>query len=238
MKSAALLCLMLLSFAARKQNSPRPVPALVEPGDLEAVLTQMDKASTSFRTAHAEFEWDNYQKVVDETEKQSGQVYFRRSGNRENDVEAMFDVTGPEAKQVLFKGGKLMLYSPKIDQITEYELGKNKSAVDAFLNLGFGARGHDLLHSYDVKMAGWETVDGAKTAKLELTALAPKVRNMFSQFVLWIDPRRDIPIKQEVIEPSGDYWRSHYTEFKLGDKIPDDAFQIKKTPHTKVVRPQ
>lgn len=232
MKNTALFCLLLLVMPIRKQNSA----PTAGPQELEAVLTQMDKSSAGFKTAQADFEWNNYQKVVDDTEKQTGQVSFRRNGN--NDVETMFDITSPAAKQVLFKGGKLSLYNPKIDQITEYEAGKNKTDVEAFLNLGFGARGHDLLKTYEVKMDGWETIDAVKTAKLELTALSPKVRSMFSQFILWIDPQRDIPVKQQVMEPSGDYWLSHYTGFKLGSRIPEDVFHIKTTSRTKVVRPQ
>ena len=58
--------------------------------------------------------------------------------------------------------------------MTERDVSKNKSDVEAFLSLGFGARGDDLLRDYDVKMAGWETVDGVKTAKLELAAQEPE----------------------------------------------------------------
>ena len=205
--------------------------------ELETVLTAMDRVAAKFSTAQADFEWDNYQKAVDETDKQTGKVYFRRSGKGGNNVEAMFEVASPAAKQVLIQSGRIQLYNPKIDQITEHQAGKNSADVDAFLNLGFGGRGHDLLKSYDVKMVGWETVDGVKTARLQLTPFSPKVRNMFSQFILWIDPERDVARKQQVLEPSGDDWVAHYTGFILGRRIPDEHFRIKTTPHTKVVTP-
>ena len=228
------LCLLLLVIPGKKQTSGSSTTSQAS-GELESVLTQMDTSAARFRSAQADFEWDNYQKVVDETEKQKGKVSFRRAGN---DVEAMFDIAPPSAKQVLFKGGKLMLYNPKIDQVTEYAPGKNKTDVEAFLSLGFGARGHDLVKSYEIKMDGWETIDGVKTAKLQLTPLSPKVRNMFNQFILWIDPLRDVPMQQQVLEPSGDYWLSHYTGFKLNGRIPEDVFHINTTSHTKVVKPQ
>lgn len=234
MKNIALLCLLLIGVPGKKQNAASSAPAVPD-HELEAVLSQMDKVSAGFKSAQADFEWDNYQTVFKETDKQTGSVYFSRHGSS---VETMFDVNTPGAKQILFKDGKLMLYNPKIDQITEYEPEKSKTDVQAFLNLGFGARGHDLLKTFYVKMAGWETIDSVKTARLELAALSPKVRTMFSQFILWIDPQRDVPIKQQVFEPSGDYWLSHYTGFKLGAKLPDDVFNIKKTSKTKVVKPQ
>jgi photosystem II stability/assembly factor-like uncharacterized protein/outer membrane lipoprotein-sorting protein len=205
--------------------------------DLDAVLKEMDLASARFSSAQADFEWDNYQKVVDETEKQAGRVYFRRSGRKAGNVTAMFEVATPAEKQLLFKSGEIQLYNAKIDQITEYKPGKTKADVQAFLSLGFGAAGSDLLQSYDVKLAGWETVDGVRTAKLQLTARSPRIRNMFSQFVLWIDPKRDVPLKQQVIEPSGDYWLSHYKNFVLGKTIPEERFRILRTSRTKVVTP-
>jgi outer membrane lipoprotein-sorting protein len=203
-------------------------------GDLEAVLSQMDASASTFKSAQAAFEWDNYQKVVDETDKQTGQVYFRRSGSS---VQVMFDITDPSPKQILYKDGKLLLYEKKIDQITEHQ-AENRSDVESYLSLGFGARGHDLPKSYDVKMDGWETLDGVKTAKLELVSKSEKVRNMFSRFVIWIDPQRDVPIKQQVFASSGDYWLSHYTGIKRNAAIPEDAFKLQTTPHTRTVKPQ
>jgi photosystem II stability/assembly factor-like uncharacterized protein len=153
-----------------KIQSP-PAPA----SELEAVLAAMDQSSTHFTTAQADFEWDNYQKVVDETEKQSGKVYFCRSGNGCAGVEAMFEIASPAAKKVLFKSGEIQLYNARMDQITEYKPGKNKADVDAYLSLGFGAPGHDLLCSYDVQMAGWETLDGVKRPN----SSSPHCRKMY-----------------------------------------------------------
>jgi photosystem II stability/assembly factor-like uncharacterized protein/outer membrane lipoprotein-sorting protein len=205
--------------------------------DLEAVLKEMDRSSANFSTVQADFAWDNYQKVVDEKEQQTGKVYFRGNGKDGSKVEAIFVIASPAAKQVLVKPDDIQMYDLKVDQITEYHPGKNKADVNAFIGIGFGAPGHDLLKSYDVKLAGWETVDGTKTAKLQLTPLSCKIRSMFSQFVLWIDPQQDIPLKQQVFEPSGDDWLSHYSGFVLNQKISDDRFQIKKTPKTRVVTP-
>src|SRR5215469_8568468 len=216
-----LLSLLLAPIFGARQNPPPP--AAGGGAELEAVLSEMDRAATTFKSAQADFEWDNYQKVVDETDKQTGQVYFRRNGTN---VEAMFDITTPYAKQVLFKGGQLSLYDKKVNRVTEHKT-ENKSDVEAFLGLGFGAHGHDLPKSYDIKMDGWETVDGTKVAKLELVSKSEKVRNMFSKFILWIDTRQDVPLKQQVLEPNGDYWISHYTGFKINSRISEEAFRLK-----------
>jgi outer membrane lipoprotein-sorting protein len=232
MKSLSLLCVLLLSMFRTGQNPN--TGGHKASGELETVLSEMDKSAATFKAAQADFEWDNYQKVVDETDKQTGNVVFRRSNGN---VEAMFKITAPAPKEILYNNGVLYLYEQKIDQVTEHK-AENKADVEAYLSLGFGARGHDLLKNYDVKMAGWETIDGVKTAKLELVAKAVNVRNMFSQFVLWIDPQRDFPIKQQVFSPSGDYWLSHYTNIKLVSKVPDSAFHLDTTPRTRKVVPR
>src|SRR5207244_12098757 len=52
-----------------------------DPAALAAILKKMDAVSASFRTAQAEFEWDNYQKVIDEiVDVQTGTIYYRRDG--------------------------------------------------------------------------------------------------------------------------------------------------------------
>src|SRR5947207_13382327 len=93
------------------------------------------------------------------------QVYFHRSSGG---VYAALNVVSPAAKQIVFKDGKLRIYEKKIDQVTEHDAGQNRSDVEDIVRLGFGARCHDLLKSYEVKLHDWEHIDGARTAKLEL----------------------------------------------------------------------
>lgn len=205
-----------------------------EGGNLESVLTQMDEASERFRSAETDFEWDQYQKVVDETDVQKGKAYFVR---HEHDSHMAADITSPEAKRITYDSGKIKLYQPGIDQLTEYDAGKSKDEVESFLVLGFGGRGHDLPSSFSVRLAGWENVDGVKTAKLELTPKAAKVRNMFSSLVMWVDPTRDISLKQQAFEPSGDYRITKYTNIRLNANFSQEVFKIKTTGHTKIVRP-
>jgi outer membrane lipoprotein-sorting protein len=117
-------------------------------------------------------------------------------------------------------------------------VGKNKSDVEAFLSLGFGASGDELQRDYGVKMDGWETVDGVKTAKLDLTPRKEKLQQTYNKIVLWIDPERDVLLKQQFFEHSGDYRLAHYTNMKLNERIADDVFHLKTNGNTKTVKPQ
>ena len=202
---------------------------------LEHVLDQMDATAKNFRTTEASFVWDQYQKVVDETDSQKGRVYFRRVGN---ETQMAADIAEPDKKDVLFAGGKVQVYQPKIDQVTAYNAGKNKSDFESFLVLGFGGGGHDMLKSFDVKYLGTEKVDGVDTAKLDLVPKSTKVHNVFQHIVLWIDPARGVSVRQQLFEPSGDYRLAKYTDIQLNQKISDDVFKLKTTSKTKTVSPQ
>src|SRR5579863_6180070 len=97
---------------------------------LESVLKAMDAAAANFHAMQAEFEWDSYEKVINEVDEiQSGTIYFRRAGK---DIEMMAEVKmagpdlknqKPERKYVLYSGGKISIYEPKIEQVTAYDLG-------------------------------------------------------------------------------------------------------------------
>jgi outer membrane lipoprotein-sorting protein len=232
MKRIAVVLAVLFSFSgfAQKTDALRPSA----PGDLEAVLSQMDQAAGNFKSVEADFQWDQYTKVVNDTDVQKGKLYLQRHGK--DDVEAGVLINEPSQKQVVFKEGKVRMYEPKINQITEREVGKNKADVESFMRLGFGERGHDLLKSYEVKMAGWETIEGVKTAKLELIANpSSNIHGMFPRIIWWIDPQQNVSIRQQLFQPSGDYRLAHYSNIKVNAKPSQDFFHFKTTGKTTTV---
>ena len=216
---------VLFAISAFSQPSP----------ELEKILDQMDKTASAFRSTQTDFIWDQYQKVVDETDTQKGKVYFRRSGD---ETQMAADIEEPDKKYVLFSDSKVQIYQPRIDQITVYNAGKNRAEFESFLVLGFGGSGHDLLKSFDVKYLGTEKIGDVTAAKLDLTPKSQKVRNTFAHIVLWIDPARGVSVQQQLFEPSGDYRLAKYSSIELNQKVPDSVFKIKTTPKTKTVSPQ
>ena len=203
-------------------------------GSLEEVLNLLDKTSAGFKTVQTDFNWDQYQKVVDDHDIQKGMIYFRRAGS---DVEMAADIREPAPKYVLYTDNKLQVYLPKADQVTVYEAGKNRQDFEAYLVLGFGGRGHDLTKNFDVSYKGMEPVEGKSTYKLELVPKSPKVKNMFSLITLWIDPQTGMSLQQDFQESGGDYRRAKYTSIRVNQRLPDNAFKLKTTGKTKYVRP-
>lgn len=201
--------------------------------DLQKVLNEMDTAAASFRTTQANFVWDQYSRVVNETDSQSGTVYYRRAGK---EIQMMADIAKPQAKDVLFSNGKIEVYEPKQKRVTSYEAGKNREAVESFLVLGFGGSGHDMLKSFDVKYVGSEMVGAVNAAKLELIPKSERVRGIFAKIWLWIDPARGISVQQQFFEPnSGDYRLAKYSDFQINQKIPDSVFKLKTSGDTKYI---
>ena len=204
-------------------------------GGLERVLNQMDATARTVRSVQASVVWNQYQKVINDTDTEKGKVYFRREGS---ETLMAVDFVEPDKKYVVYAAGKVQVYQPKIDQVSEYSAGKNRADLESFLVLGFGGGGHDLLKSYDVKYLGTDTVNGPETAKLELVPKSTRLRNNIARILLWIDPARGISIQQQLFEPSGDYRLAKYSDIQINQKLPDNVFKLKTTGKTKFVSPQ
>ena len=202
---------------------------------LENVLKKMDAASAGFQTAQADFVWDQYQRVVDETDTQKGTVYYRRAGK---EIEMVADIKQPDRKVVLYKDGKLQVYQPKIEQVMVYPAGGNRNELESYLVLGFGGSGQDLKKSFEVSYEGDENVDSVATAKLQLIPKSEKIRNNFSKIFLWIDLARGISVQQKFMQTQGDYRLAKYSAVRVNGKIGNEVFQLKTTGKTQFVSPR
>lgn len=224
-------------FATSLSGAAGPqTPSASDSSGLEQALKKMDTGAASFRTTEADFEWDRYEKVIDEIDDiQSGTVYYRRAGK---DVEMKADIKKPEPKQVLFTNGKIQVFQPKADQVTVYDSGKNRTEVESYLVLGFGGSGQDLVKAFDVTYLGPETINNVATAKLQLIPKSEKVRNTFARILLWIDLQRGISVQQQFFEPQGDYRLAKYSNIRVNEKINDDVFRLKTTSKTQIISPR
>jgi outer membrane lipoprotein-sorting protein len=219
------LLFLALSLLLQQQQAP----------SLESVLKKMDAAAAGFHTAQADFVWDQYQKVVGETDTQSGTVYYRRAAN---EIEMMAQIKEPDVKFVLYKDGKLQIYQPKIEQVMVFSAGANHNEMEGYLVLGFGGSGEDLKKAYDVAYLGEEKIDNIATAKLQLIPKSDKVRNYFSKAFLWIDLSRGISLQQKFEDSQGDSRLAKYSAIQVPAKIGNEVFQLKTTKKTQFVAPR
>src|SRR5580700_830118 len=202
---------------------------------LDCVLKKMDVAAAGFHTVQADFTWDQYQKVVDEHDLQKGTVYYRRVGGN---IEMMAEIREPDRKYVLYKEGKLQVYQPKVEQVTQFSAGGNKSEVESYLVLGFGGSGDDLKKSFDLTYVGEENLDGMATAELRLIPKSERLRGNFSEIYLWIDLSRGISVQQKFMQTQGDFRLVKYSAVQMNAKIGNDVFRLKTTGKTQFVSPR
>jgi outer membrane lipoprotein-sorting protein len=223
---------IVLGFAALV-----PLTAAAQSCDTAKVLAQMDTASARFKSAQADFQWDQLQAVVQEHDIQSGTIYFDRHSSATVMAAHITQENGQNApKTVTYRGGEVELYQPMLNQETILQAGNNRAQAESFLTLGFGGSGKDLKANWDVSCQAMETVGGAQTAKLALKPKSQSVANMFSQVTIWVDPARAISLKQVFDEPSGDSRTATYSNIRYNSPINPDVVEIHVAPGTQVVR--
>jgi len=140
---------------------------------------------------------------------------------------------------VLFSQGKVRMYQPKVDQVTEFDLGKNRSDFESWVVLGFGGSGQELVKAFDVTYVAPETINGVATAKLQLVPKSEKARNTYNKVFLWIDLDKGISVQQQFFTPQQDYRLAKYSSIQVnGKKIPDEVFKLKTTSKTQTISPR
>jgi outer membrane lipoprotein-sorting protein len=193
--------------------------------DLDKVLNLLDKKSETFKQVQTDFEWDQYQKVVEEHEIQKGVMYFKRSGPN---VDVAAVITEPVAKKLVFRNGEVQVYTFKTGEIERHDAGKNRKSFESFLALGFGGRGSDLKKNFDIRYAGTETVNGKSTYKLELTPKTQEVKSMFPLITLWINQQTAMSEQQKLDQGEGDYRLARYSNVNVNPPaLPPSAFDLK-----------
>jgi len=216
-------------FALLLAAAPVALHAQAKPGELDAVLRQMDAASTKFKSAEADFQWDFYERVVRQTTTQHGNIYFRKNGAN---LEMGAKINPPGAKFLNFKGGKLAVFDPSTKELKLYDSGKNRAQLESFLTLGFGGSGADLSKAWTVSYLGAEPLSDGKatvnTAKLDLVSKDANVRNMFTHVTIWVDATRGISLKQQFFTPSDDYRTTIYSNIRYNQPVDTKPYEYKK----------
>jgi outer membrane lipoprotein-sorting protein len=209
-------------------------PRVSAADDLERVLHELDVAAANFHTASADFVFESVMTdPVPDTDVQKGTVYYDRKGSGFEMGMHINEVNGkPVPKVVVVSGGIFKMYEPLKDQVTR----SNKAGkYESYLILAFGASGKELEQKWTIQYLGPETLDGIKTEKLELTAKDPDVLRLFPKVTIWIDPTRAVSLKQFFDEGQGQSRTCTYSNIKLTQNLPADAFTFKTDSKTQVV---
>jgi outer membrane lipoprotein-sorting protein len=199
----------------------------------EGVLAMMDNAAKDFHSLTADIEHIKYTAVVKDSSTETGQIFVRR------DDKMRIEFQKPDPKTILRNGDSLYIFTPKINRVEEYNIGKHRDAADQYLALGFGTKGEALKKNYLVTVLSEEEFDSHKTVLLELTPKSEQVRSQISRIQMWVDEASWIPVQQKFFETgSEDYFLSHYTHVMKNLKIPDAKFKPDWPKGVKVEKPR
>jgi outer membrane lipoprotein-sorting protein len=231
LKQTALFALILLLgwleipvSASSSQNSGKLT--------LDYVLTMMDRSAEDFHSLTAALDHVKYTAVVKDTSTESGEIYVRK------DSKLRIDFISPDPRTIIRNGDNLYIYTPKINRVEEYNIGKNRALADQYLALGFGTRTESLKKSYDVSFTGEEELDGRKMALVELVPHSDEVRKQIMKIVMWVDEASWLPVQQKFLEAgSGDYFLSRYKNVMKNLKIGDGKFKADWPKGTKIEKP-
>src|ERR1700730_9518361 len=156
---------------------------------LEGVLTMLDKSAQDFHTLTADIEHIKYTAVVKDTSTETGQIFVRR------DDKMRIDFQKPDPRTILRNGDSLYIFTPKINRVEEYNIGKHRSFADQYLALGFGTKGDTLKKNYVLTLIGEEDFDSRKTVVLELTPKSEQARSQIARIRMWIDEASWLPVQ-------------------------------------------
>ena len=200
---------------------------------LDGVLAMLDKSAQDFHTLTADIEHIKYTAVVKDSSAETGQILVRR------DDKMRIDFQKPDPRTILRSGDALFVFTPKINRVEEYNIGKHRSFADQYLALGFGTKGETLRKNYIVTLIGEEDFDNRKTIVLELTPKSDQARSQISRIRMWIDEASWLPVQQKFFETSSDdYFLSHYTHVMKNLKISDVKFKPDWPKGVKVEKPR
>jgi len=208
--------------------------AAAEDKEKDKVLRKLDAAAANFHSTSADFQFDSVQtEPIPDKDVQTGTVFYERKGTAFKMAAHIRELNGkPSPKVYSFAGGVFKLYEQMTDQVTTFS---KAGQFESYVMLGFGASGKDLEQKWEVKYQGEETLEGVKTAKLELVAKDPAVRKNIPKVVVWLDAERAVSLKQLFDEGPGQYRVCTYRNIKVNQALPAEAFTFKTDSKTQFV---
>jgi outer membrane lipoprotein-sorting protein len=228
MHRSAIISIVAIAWSAPAWSKPA--------GDLDAVLSRIDKAGAAFRGMSAKVHRVSHTAVINEDNVDSGTILVKRPKLR--DLRMLIDVTDPDPRTVAFQGSKLEVYYPKINTVQEFDVaGKNRELADQFFLIGFGTSRAELQASYTLRYVGPDTIDGQKTDRLELIPKSKDILQHLTKFELWISAA-GYPIQQKFYLPGGDYQLATYSDVKINPDLPDSALKLRLPKSVKREYPQ
>lgn len=190
--------------------------------DLQEILARMDERAHDLRTVTAHLEYTKVTVVVNDHSTEYGRIYFRKGRS----PEVLLRIEKPDQKVLLLRKKHAEIYTPKTNQIQEYDLKSHSNVLQQFLLLGFGTESSQMEDAYRIKLLREDRLDGVKVAVLELLPRSAKVQAQLSKVELWVSEDSWLPLQQQFFEPGGDYMLAKYSSMRINRPLPSSTFRI------------
>lgn len=193
------------------------------PMTLAAVEKALDAAAPGITAMSAEAERVDYTALMQSSDSSRGRFYFKRSN--QGPMYAL-DITTPKdaATRMVFRDQTVWNYTPASKEVDRYDLGARQDLVGQFLGLGVGGTSAELERSFNVSLAGMETLEGAATAHLALTPRHPEVTRNITTVDVWYDTRNWVAVQLRINYVGGDYHLVRYSKIQVNPKLNDKIF--------------
>ncbi|MBZ5515674.1 MAG: outer membrane lipoprotein carrier protein LolA [Acidobacteriia bacterium] len=198
--------------------------------DLSEVLSHMNESAKRLKTVSASLEYTKVTVLVNDVSTETGQLFYRRG------TEILINIKKPEPKTILFRKNRGEIFSPRINQIQEYDLEGKNELVEQFFLLGFNTDADKLKKEYEMKLLKEENLNGDTTVVLELVPRSEAMRAQISEITLWVSEESWLPVQQKFLQPGGDYFTARYTNVKVNRQLPSSAFRVPAPPDAKRVK--
>jgi hypothetical protein len=200
--------------------------------DLNSVIQKLNTAALGFQNTSANVEYDTVQTdPVPDTDVMKGMAYYERKGSNLQIAAHFTEHNGqPTTKIYTYAGGVFRLSDTGKE--SDAKVFGQASKYESYLMLGFGASGTELQEKWNVKYLGPDksvtTDKGAPTDELELVAKDPDIRKNIPKVRIWLDTDRAVSVKQVFDEGQGMSRVCLYTNIKVNQSLPKDAFKFNK----------
>jgi outer membrane lipoprotein-sorting protein len=190
---------------------------------LSEILARMDEQAHELKTVTADLEYTKVTVVVNDHSTEYGRIYFRKGRS----PEVLLQIEKPDTKVLLFHKKHAEIYTPRTNQIQEYNLESHSNVLQQFLLLGFGTESAQMQDAYRIKLLREDHLEGIPVAVLELVPRSTKVAAQLSKVELWVSENSWLPVQQQFFEPGGDYMLARYSAMKVNRPLPSSTFRIR-----------
>ena len=190
--------------------------------ELDDALKQINRQADNFDSALSRVEIVRTDANDEEVERQSGTIFFDRSGK------IRIDMDTPNQRTFLLEKKTLYIHYPSEQRVEQYSLSRHKDRLEPFLRLGFSLTGKDLKDDYLLTSMGERDIGTSRSLGLDLTPERDKTRAIMGGAQLWIDQASWMPTQQVIAATStGETLTVTYTHTARNLKLNPDLFKAK-----------